>query len=68
MWYECQCHNSQSKSQFVKVNHYRSKYGLYNTEPYNLFINKMHVVYDCKLSARDQNEIKVNMSKPQTTY
>ena len=28
MWYECQRYNSPSKSQFVKVNHYRSKYGL----------------------------------------
>ena len=28
MWYKCQWDNSPSKSQFVKVNHYRSKYGL----------------------------------------
>ena len=28
MWYECQLANSPSKSQFLKVNHYRSKYGL----------------------------------------
>ena len=28
MWYECQWDNSQSKSQFIKVNHFRSKYGL----------------------------------------
>ena len=27
MWYECQWDNSPSKSQFVKVDHYRSKYG-----------------------------------------
>ena len=26
--YECQWDNSSSKSQFIKVNHYRSKYGL----------------------------------------
>ena len=28
MWYECQWDNSTFKSQIVKVNHYRSKYGL----------------------------------------
>ena len=28
MWYECQWDNSPSKSQFTKVNHYRSRYGL----------------------------------------
>ena len=28
MWYECQWDNSPSKSQFVKVNHYRSNEGL----------------------------------------
>ena len=28
MWYECQWVNSPSKSQFIKVNHYRLKYGL----------------------------------------
>ena len=28
MWYECQRDNSPSKSQFIKVNRYRSKYGL----------------------------------------
>ena len=28
MWYECQWDNSPSKSQSVKVYHYRSKYGL----------------------------------------
>ena len=28
MWYECQWDNSPSKSQFVKVNYYRSMYGL----------------------------------------
>ena len=28
MWYELQYDISQSKSQFIKVNHYRSKYGL----------------------------------------
>ena len=27
MKYDCQSDNSQSKSQFVKINHYRSKYG-----------------------------------------
>ena len=28
MWYDCQCDNSPFKSQFIKVNHYRSKCGL----------------------------------------
>ena len=28
MWYECQWDNSLSKSQFIKVNNYRWKYGL----------------------------------------
>ena len=28
MWYECQLGNSPTKSQFVKVNNYRSKYDL----------------------------------------
>ena len=28
MWYECQWDNSPSKSQFIKVNHYESMYGL----------------------------------------
>ena len=28
MWYECQWDNSPSMSQFVTVNHYKSKYGL----------------------------------------
>ena len=28
LWYECQLDNSPSKSQFIKVNHYRSRYGL----------------------------------------
>ena len=28
MWYECKWDISPSKSQFIKVNHYRSKYGL----------------------------------------
>ena len=27
MWYGCHWYNSPSKSQFVKVNHHRSKYG-----------------------------------------
>ena len=27
MWFECHRDNSPSKSQFVKVNHYRSRYG-----------------------------------------
>ena len=27
MWYECQLDYSPSKSQFIKVNYYRSKYG-----------------------------------------
>ena len=28
MWYESQIDNSRSKSQFIKVNHYRSRYDL----------------------------------------
>ena len=28
MWYECQWDNSLSKSQFMKVSHYMSMYGL----------------------------------------
>ena len=28
MWYECQLDNFTPKSQFIKVNNYRSKYGL----------------------------------------
>ena len=33
MWYKCQWNNSPLKSQFVKVNHYRSKYCLQHEAP-----------------------------------
>ena len=37
MWYECQWDNSSSYSQFIKVNHYRSKYCNQHRALYSLY-------------------------------